>query len=103
MRLSECHQTSSSKSYHDLTATIKPPPDLEHLLSFGKKFIPQCPRVKIQSHSLCLDRITTDMRTKCLTKDENSVPPKLHCRDPNWMPPVANPNVEEGLLNSKRL
>ena len=98
MRLSEHHQTSSSKSYYELTATIKPQPDLEHLLSVGKKFIPQCPRVKIQSQSLFLDRITTDIRTKCLMKDANSAQPKLHCRDPNWRPPVANPNLEEGLF-----
>jgi len=102
MCLSEYHQSSSTKSYHDLTTTIKPPQDLEHLLLVGKKFIPQYPRVNLQSHGRYLDRLTTDIRTKCLMKDSNSAPPKLYCRDPNWILPIANPQVEEGLFKFKK-
>jgi len=91
------HQKSSNLGYHDLTDTIPPPPKLGRLLSLGRKFIIQRPKVPLHHYEKNLDRFSKDVRTKYIFKDDNSAPLIPYSKDPNFIPDPAPPRIEEAI------
>jgi len=97
MPLPKYQQKPESKGYHDLTDAIKPPDHLGRLLSLSRKFITQRPRAPIHHYNTFIARFKKDVRAKYLFHEDNSAPPRLHCRNDEFQPDPVSAPVEEAL------
>ena len=99
--LSRHHQKQTSKGYHELAENADIAQNLGRLLSLGRKFIPQRPRVPIHQHDSFLESLEKHVRTNHMSREIYSQPFRLYCRNDKWQPDPASEEVETDLQNFK--